>query len=121
MDFDHDISRPHLTEPGINYYLNETLKQCHKFKVTYNNNLVNLGLLVFFLIILGCILLYKYKGRLTREEIKRRNREKQQYILSKVKNFQEAKRTAHQDLISGLPGWDNEYDAIIGNKKHINL
>ena len=119
MDFDD--SRPHLTEPGVNYYLNETLKQCQKFKIIYNNTLVNLCLLAGFLIILGCILLYKYKGRLTREEINKKNKEKQQYILSKVKNFQEAKRSAHQELISGLPGWDNEYDAIIGNKRHINL
>ena len=41
--------------------------------------------------------------------------QKQQYILSKVKNFQEAKRTAHQELISGLPGWDSEYDIINNN------
>jgi hypothetical protein len=46
------------------------------------------------------------------------NKEKQQYILSKIKNFQESKRVAHQELISGLPGWDNEYD-IINNKNRI--
>jgi hypothetical protein len=114
MDFD---ARPHLTEPGINYYLNETLKQCHIFKINHNNTVINISLLVGFILILASILLYKYKGRLTREEVNKKNKEKQQYILSKVKNFQEAKRSAHQDLISGLPGWDNEYDAIVGKSR----
>ena len=111
----NDFEKPRLTEPGIKYFLNETLKQCHVYKSNYNNILINIVLLVGFLIILGAILFYKYKGRLTQVEKDRKTKEKQQYILSKVKSFQEAKRTAHQELISGLPGWDSEYD-IINNK-----
>ena len=64
------------------------------------------------MIILGLILLYKYKGRLTDIEKEKKNQEKQQYILSKIKNFQNAKRLAHQELITGLPGWENDYDII---------
>ena len=114
MDF-NDFEKPRLTEPGIKYFLNETLKQCHVYKSNYNNILINVVLLVGFLLILGAILFYKYKGRLTHVEKERKTKEKQQYILSRVKSFQEAKRTAHQELISGLPGWDSEYD-IINNK-----
>ena len=114
MNFD-EFEKPRLTEPGIKYFLNETLKQCHIYKINYNNILINILLLVGFLLILGAILFYKYKGRLTQVEKDRKTKEKQQYILSKVKSFQEAKRTAHQELISGLPGWDSEYD-IINNK-----
>ncbi len=114
MDFDEFV-KPRLTEPGIKYFLNETLKQCHIYKSNYNNMLINIGLLLGFLCILGGILFYKYKGRLTQVEKANKDKQKQQYILSKVKTFQEAKRTAHQELISGLPGWDSEYD-IINNK-----
>ena len=114
MNF-NEFEKPRLTEPGIKYFLNETLKQCHVYKINYNNILINILLLVGFLLILGAILFYKYKGRLTQVEKDRKTKEKQQYILSKVKSFQEAKRTAHQELISGLPGWDSEYD-IIHNK-----
>jgi hypothetical protein len=38
-----------------------------------------------------------------------KNKEKQQYILEKIKNFQQAKLRAHQQLITGLPHWENEY------------
>jgi hypothetical protein len=69
-------------------------------------------LLIAFLLILGLILLYKYKGRLTDVEKHKKNEEKQQYILSKIKNFQQAKRIAHQELITGLPAWESEYDII---------
>ncbi len=114
MDF-NDFEKPRLTEPGIKYFLNETLKQCHIYKINYNNILINIGLFIGFLLILGAILFYKYKGRQTQVEKERKDKEKQQYILSKVKTFQDAKRIAHQELISGLPGWDSEYD-IINNK-----
>lgn len=110
-----DFSKPVLIEPGIKYFLNETLKQCKDFKNKYNNLLINLFLLLAFFIVLGVILLYKYKGKLTPVEKDIKNRNKQQYILSKIKNFQDAKRIAHQELITGLPGWENEYD-IIHNK-----
>ena len=42
----------------------------------------------------------------------KKNKEKQQYILSKIKIFQDAKRTAQQELITGLPAWDNEHDIL---------
>ena len=76
----------------------------------------NVGLFIGFLLVLGLILLYKYKGKLSPVELEKKNKEKQQYILSKIQNFQQAKRIAHQELITGLPAWESEYD-IIHSKK----
>lgn len=108
MDF-ADFTKPTLIEPGIKYFLNESLKQCHLYKTKYYNFIINLGLFIFFVIILGSLLLIKYKGKLSNREKEIKNREKEQYILSKIKNFQESKRKAHQELITGLPNWDNDY------------
>ena len=33
----------------------------------------------------------------------------QEYILSKIRNFQDAKIRAQQELITGLPHWEKEY------------
>jgi hypothetical protein len=115
MDFNSqgwDLSKPALTEPGVKYFLNESLKQCHIIREKYQNMVFNIGLLIGFLLILGVILIYKYKGKLTPVEIQQKNKEKQQYILSKIKMFQENKRIAQQELITGLPAWENEYDII---------
>jgi hypothetical protein len=114
MNFD-TFSKPFLIEPGTKYFLNETLKQAHTFRVNHENTLINIGLFIIFLIILGGILYYKYKGRLTPEEKKRKEVEKQQYILSKIKNFQENKIRMQQQLITGLPQWESEYDILNHN------
>jgi hypothetical protein len=107
-----DYSKPVLTEPGVKYFLHQTLKQCHNVREQFNNWVFNIGLFIGFLLILGAILIYKYKGKLTPFEIEKKNKEKQQYILSKIQNFQTAKRVAHQELITGLPNWESEYDII---------
>lgn len=109
MDYN---SKPNLTEPGVKYFLNETLKQCHQFKVKYHNLIFNFCLGILFCSIVGGVLLYKYKGKLTPSEKEVKNREKQQYILTKIKNYQDAKRMASQSLITGLPEWENEYDMV---------
>jgi hypothetical protein len=109
---DWSSPKPTLTEPGVRYFLNQTLKQCHVIKNNFHNTIFNIGLFIAFLIVLGLILLYKYKGKLTPVELERKTKEKQQYVLSKIKIFQEAKRKAHQELITGLPQWENEYNII---------
>jgi hypothetical protein len=111
MNYD-EFYKPLLVDPGIKYFLHETLKKCKEYKETYNNYLYNAGLFIFFILILGAILLYKYRGKLSTEEMQQKDREKKQYILSKIKNFQDAKRIAHQELITSLPNWDNEYELI---------
>jgi hypothetical protein len=100
---------PMLTEPGVKYFINETLKQCHQFKENHQHIIFNIGLLVMFFIILGALLLYKYKGKLSEEEIEQKELLKKQYILSKIKNFHDAKIKSQQELITGLPHYENEF------------
>ena len=102
-----NINKPSLIEPGVKYFLNETLKQCHEIKAKYNNYLLNIILLIIFLLILGAVLLYKYKGKLTPAEKVAKDNQKKQYILSKIKNYQDSKLRAQQELITGLPYWNN--------------
>jgi hypothetical protein len=110
--FETIYSKPMLTEPGVKYFLNETLKQCHSFREKYNNMLFNVALFVGFLVILGILLLYKYKGKLTPQEIEQKEIDKKKYILSKIKNYQDTRLRAQQQLITGLPHLENEFDII---------
>jgi len=112
MSFYEEHSKPMLTKPGVKYFLNATLKQCHTFKESHHNMLFNISMLVGFLLLLGGLLLYKYKGRLTREEIREKEEEKKRYILSKIRNFKEAKLRAQQELITGLPHWESELEEV---------
>lgn len=98
-----------LTEPGVKYFLNNALKQAHIVRNKYHNLIFNIGMGILFMFIMGGVLVYKYKGKLTDIEIAQKHTEKQQYILERIKKFQIAKRQAHQELITGLPHWKNEY------------
>ena len=104
-----DLSKPTLTEPGVKYFLTQTLKQCHIEKNKFHNIIFNVGLFIAFIFILGFILLYKYKGKLNYVEKEIKNKQKQEYILSKIQNFQQAKKIAHNELITGLPEWRSDY------------
>ena len=112
--------QPMLVEPGAKYFIGETLKQCHQFKETYKNTIYNIIILFAFFAILGLLLLYKYKGKLTPQEIEENERKKRIYILSKIRNYQDAKIKAQQELITGLPHWENEFDIISENKINMN-
>jgi hypothetical protein len=114
-NFVTEYSKPMLTEPGVKYFLNETLKQCHQFKEKHNNMIFNIGLLIGFFILLGILLLYKYKDKLTPEEVEQKELDKKRYILSKIRNYQDAKTKAQQELITGLPHWESEFDIINDN------
>ena len=76
MNFDTEYSKPTLIEPGIKYFLNETLKQCRLFKEKYNNTLFNISILIIFILILGVTLIVKYKGKLTPSEKEQKENEK---------------------------------------------
>jgi len=114
MEFE-EVIKPTLVEPGVKYFLNQTLKQCRHYKNNFNNILFNILLLCVFLVILGSLLIYKYKGKLNPKQRAQKDIEKQQYILTKIKNYQTAKRKEQQELITGLPNWDNEFDLVHKN------
>ena len=63
-NFNQEFSKPLLTEPGVKYFLNQTLKQCSEFKSKHHNLLLNIGLFFLFIFILGGLLIYKYTGKL---------------------------------------------------------
>ena len=107
-----DMANPSLVEPGVKYFLRETLKNCHVYKEKYKNHVFNVGILVAFSIVVGAILLYKYKGKPSPEEMAGKDREKKQYILSKIRNFQDERKKSQQQLITGLPHWENEYESV---------
>ena len=46
------MQNPILVEPGVKYFLKETLKQCHQFKESHNYILLNVALLSAFVFIL---------------------------------------------------------------------
>jgi len=105
----HNSNTPNLVEPGIKYFLNETLKNCNVLKQQYYSVVFNFTVIVVFLTILGGILYYRYKGKLTPREKQRRDIEKQKYIMSMIRNYHVSKKKGQ---ITGLPEFSHVNDII---------
>ena len=102
-------SKPSLIENGTKYFLQETLKNCNKKRTIYYNNLTNLGLLWVFLLILGGIMIYKYKTQPNEESRKKKEKLKQTYILTKIQSLTDAKREQQSKSITNLPKFESDF------------
>lgn len=108
--------KPVLTEPGVKYFLNGVLKNCKEQRAYFMNSIFNISLFCLFILIIGSILYYKYRGKLTPEEKEKKKQLQKQHILSKLNqiNVDLYKGSRNTKLITSLPGWDNS-DVNINN------
>lgn len=105
----NNIDKPILTEPGVLYFLKQTLKNCNDKKTLFYNTLLNLGLLFIFIAILGILLIYKKNNKPTEDEIKNKNLQAQQYMLGKIKSFREKRQKENNDIITSLPKFESNF------------
>jgi len=96
-----------LVEPGVKYFISCSLKQCREFKDKYMNIVFNISMLVFLILFISGILIYKYKGKITPVEMEIRNRKKQEYIVSKLQQIAQIKKQTSERLITDLPNWSD--------------
>ncbi len=111
--------KPNLIEPGTKYFIKNTLTQCKKFRDKHINFIYNIGLILFFIIILFIILYSRYKGNITPEEKQKKLRKEKEYIFSKLKQYNDFKQKQSNNLITNLPepDWSNNPETLILNRK----
>ena len=104
--------RPSLTEPGVKYFLGETLKKCHEQRSEINYYMCNLGLLGVFIFIIAIYLFYKYKTRPTKKEKEKLNKLKRDYFLTKVRKMQANKAKELNQSITNLPKFESPFEVL---------
>ena len=110
-----DISKPILTEPGVKYFLKETLKNCKIKKNTEFNKNVNLALLTIFIVISCGLLYYKYKTRPTPEDRKKKKQLKRDYFITKVRQLEAKKAKQLDRQITNLPQFESPFELLHKN------
>ena len=110
-----------LIEPGVRSFLKISLQNCKQLKEQYYSTVFNVSAFAIFIVVVGTILLIKYKYKPTPEEQYRKMQEQREYVLSKLKlvntkNFLESKSKGPANIninigsnlgqISQLPNWD---------------
>ena len=110
-----DISKPTLTEPGVKYFLKETLKNCRIKKDTEFNQLMNLALLTSFVVISSVLLYYKYKTRPTDDDRKKIKQLKRDYFVNKVRQLEAKKANQLDRQFTNLPQFESPFELLHKN------
>lgn len=103
------MNKPTLIEPGVKYFLNETLKNCRNKKQVSEKININIALFALFSIIIGSILYYKWKHKPTLEELKQKDNIKKHYILNKIKQITDVKLKDRNETITNLPKFESDF------------
>jgi len=110
-----NYNRPILTEPGVSYFLKETLKNCKIKKNNELNNLINLALFLTFIIITSSLLYYKFKTRPTEEDREKVKRLKRDYFVNRVRQLESKKAKQLQQSITNLPKFESPFELLHKN------
>lgn len=100
---------PSLIEPGVKYFLNETLQGCKNTKIHFYNNMFNIGLFICLSLGIATFLYVKYKGKQNTREKELRNRQVAEYIQNKIKMLEQDKRKKHDEMITNIPEFESEH------------
>lgn len=96
------MEQPKLIESSARNFLYQTLQKCHTNRVSIYYYALNLGILAVFFLIVGVVLYYSYKNKLTPYEQQQKMLKDQQYIMSKIRYYQENKKEAAQSQYSNI-------------------
>jgi hypothetical protein len=112
-----NLIKPRLIEPGIKYYINASLEQCHLIKHKYYNFVYNLGLFISFTLLVCAILYYKYTIKHNTKLQLEKQKQESEYILNKLKFMQDYRNTQVSTLVTDLPTWQNNPEVQFYNRK----
>lgn len=100
---DRPVTAPRLIESSIKNTLYQTLNKCHDMRVKYYSIFFNAAIFIIFVGITGVALYFCYKRKLTPEEQYDKMIMDQQYILSKIRFYQNERIDHPLSAITSLP------------------
>ena len=80
---------PSLVEPDVLYFIENSLKKAHEYKMNTYTFFLNLGVVVIFVLVFGGFLYYRYKSKPTPYEIQQKMKRDQEIIMSKIQLYQD--------------------------------
>jgi hypothetical protein len=101
---------PKLIDTSAIQYLDSALKKSHEIRIRYHRIIWNAGIVFVFVFIVCAVMYYRYINRPTPEEANYKLIKDQEYVLSKIRFFQEQNKRINESSrvspgseISGLP------------------
>ena len=100
-----DEISPKLTDPITKHALSVTLQKCHTVRSKFYGYILSTIAVVFMIVFFGGSMYYAYVNKPTPEELYLKTQRDQQYILSKIRFYQQQSqnRAKQSNLITNLP------------------
>jgi len=105
----------HLVDAEAKVFLDASLQKCHEIRIKAHHFTFNLIMFLLIIGIGGGFLYYCYTTKPTKEETGYKIMQDQEYILSKIRFFQEQQEKINESAspITGLPSfsqdkWNND-------------
>jgi hypothetical protein len=93
------MNGPLLVEPTIKKVLNSELRMSNEYKFQQNSMMLNLSLFILFIVFFSFVLWYCYKGKQDPFLKREKDKQKREYILSKLQHYQKMK----QEVFTNIP------------------
>jgi hypothetical protein len=97
------MENPILIEHSMKSYLSTVLSTCHINRVNIYYIVLNVSVFILFLSIFGLTLYYCYKKKPTAYEYQQKMIKDQEYVLNKIRFYQEQNQKAKISPITNLP------------------
>jgi hypothetical protein len=97
------MDNPNLIEPNVKYHLYKSLTKCHDNRVNIYTWILNIGIFVIFVGVVGCTLYYCWTRKVSPEEKYNKMMRDQAYILSKIQYYQNERMNMPLSTITSLP------------------
>lgn len=98
-----DKIAPKLVDYNIKVTLHDSLKKVNEYKIKFYNDMFNIAVCVLFFGSLALFLFYRYKGKLSEDEILKKENEKRMYVLGKLQQLNNIQTSQNNKLITNLP------------------
>jgi hypothetical protein len=103
------MEAPKLIETNVRNYMTNALQLSHQYRMRTYTYALNIGVFLFFVGITVVTLYYCYHRHLNPAEKAVKMRQEQEYILSKIRFYQEEQKKISSTRITNLPTTLNEF------------
>lgn len=100
---------PSLVEPDVLYFIENSLKRAHEYKMNTYSFFFNFVVVALFTLVFGGFLYYRYKTKPTPYQIQQKMKRDQEIIMSKIHMYQDDKKRGEYTGMTKIPFVDTDY------------
>ena len=86
------------------------ISDIQNFKIS--NIIWNCGFFLLLLVLIGVVLSYRKRHKLTPEEKKKKNEKDRAHVMTKIKALRQERRKINNEIITNLPKFESDFEVL---------